>query len=176
MTVLLPYRGMLPDIAADAFVAPNATVIGDVSVGAESSLWFGAVVRGDVMPIRIGARTSIQDNSVMHATGGWTPTIVGDDCVVGHMVVLHGCSIGHRVLVGMGAVVMDGVEVGDDVIIGARALVTPRTKIPSGVMVLGSPAKVVRELTDAEREGIAEGSRTYVHKCHEYREILAGGS
>ena len=100
--VFLPYRGVAPTIADDAFVAPNTSLIGDVRVGAESSIWFGTTLRGDVQPIVIGARTSIQDNSVVHATDGWTPTIVGDDCVVGNRVILHGCTLGDRVLVGMG--------------------------------------------------------------------------
>lgn len=172
--VILPYRGVLPTIDASAFVAPNTSVIGDVRVGPESSVWFGTTLRGDVQPIVIGARTSIQDNSVIHATDGWTPTIVGDDCVVGHRVILHGCKLGHRVLVGMGAIVMDGVEVGDDVLIGAGAILTPRTKVPSGTMVLGAPGKVRRDLTEEERASILAGAKHYVAKTHEYRAIVAG--
>ena len=171
MSHILPYGQHTPKIHETAFVAPNAAVIGDVVIGEETSIWFGSVLRGDVMPIRIGARTSIQDASVVHATGGWAPTVVGDDCVCGHNVVLHGCTLGHRVLVGMGAIVLDAAEVGDDVIIGAGALVTARTKIPSGTMVLGSPARVKRELTDEELASIREGAAIYVKKCREYREI-----
>lgn len=168
----MPYRGVSPTVSADAFVAPNVSIIGDVHVGAETSLWFGAVLRGDVMPIRIGARTSIQDNSVVHATGGWWPTDVGDDCVVGHGVILHGCTVGSRVLVGMGAILMDEVEVADDSIVGAGSLVTPRTKIPSGVLALGRPAKVVRDLKPKELESIREGAEIYVAKTREYIEAL----
>lgn len=170
--LLLPYRGKSPVIAEDAFVAPNTSLIGDVHIGSQASVWFGTTLRGDVQPIRIGARTSIQDNTMVHATDGWVPTIVGEDCVVGHGVILHGCTIGNRVLVGMGAIVMDGAVIGDDVIIGAGALVTTKTQIPSGSMVLGSPAKVKRELTDAQKAGILEGSAHYQRKTAEYREII----
>jgi len=175
MSLILPYRGVLPTIHEEAFVAPNATVIGDVRVGADASLWFGAVLRGDVMPIHIGARTSIQDNSVIHATGGWSETIVGEDCVVGHSVILHGCTVGNRVLVGMGAIVLDGAVIGDDVVIGAGAVVTPGTKVPSGVLVLGQPAKPARELRDKDRMGIQAGAQIYVDKAREYREALSEG-
>ncbi len=172
MKVILPWGEHRPRIAPDAFVAPNTSLIGDIGIGAEASIWFGTTMRGDVMPIRIGARTSIQDNSVLHATDGWAPTVVGEDCVVGHGVILHGCTLGDRVLVGMGAMVLDGVEVGDDVLIGAGALVTPRTRIPSGMLVVGSPAKVKRELTEQERASIALGAAHYVDKCRRYRAML----
>jgi len=169
--VILPYRGVKPTIAGDAFVAPNTSLIGDVRVGSESSIWFGATLRGDVQPILVGARTSIQDNSIVHATEGWTETRVGEDCVVGHGVILHGCHIGDRVLVGMGTVILDAAEIGDDVLIGAGSLITPRTEIPSGTLVLGRPAKPKRDLTDAERASITEGAAHYVKKAREYREI-----
>jgi len=175
MSLILPYRGVMPTIHEDAFVAPNASVIGDVRVGADASLWFGAVLRGDVMPIHIGARTSIQDNSVVHATGGWSDTVVGEDCVVGHGVILHGCTVGNRVLVGMGAIVLDFAEIGDDVVLGAGAVVTPRTKIPSGVLALGQPAKPVRDLRDEDRMGILAGVQIYVDKAREYRTALSEG-
>lgn len=171
MSVRLPWKGVMPTVADTAFVAPNTSLIGDVVVGDLASIWFGSTLRGDVMPIRIGARTSIQDNSVVHATEGWKPTIVGEDCVVGHGVILHGCTLGDRVLVGMGTVILDEVEVGDDVLIGAGSLITPRTKIPSGTLVLGRPAKPKRELTDAERQTIVTGAAHYVEKCRAYREL-----
>jgi carbonic anhydrase/acetyltransferase-like protein (isoleucine patch superfamily) len=152
-----------------AYVAPSADLVGDVTIGPESSVWFGTVVRGDVSPLRVGARTSIQDNSVMHATGGWTETEVGDDCTVGHGVILHGCTIGDRVLVGMGSLVLDAAEIGSDTILGAGSLVTQRTKIPSGVLAFGRPAKVVRELTDEERARIRESAEHYVALVRAYR-------
>ncbi|MEM1418967.1 MAG: gamma carbonic anhydrase family protein [Myxococcota bacterium] len=171
--VFLPYRAYRPRVHESAFVAPATRLIGDVEVGEESSIWFGTTIRGDVMPIRIGARTSIQDNSVVHATRGWSATHVGDDCVVGHAVVLHGCLIGSRVLVGMGCIVMDAARIGDDVILGAGSLVTARTEIPSGSLAMGRPARVKRPLTDEERESIRDGAAHYVEKCREYRAMMA---
>lgn len=171
MSVRLPWKGVMPTVAESAFVAPNTSLIGDVVVSELASIWFGSTLRGDVMPIRIGARTSIQDNSVVHATEGWAPTIVGEDCVVGHGVILHGCTLGNRVLVGMGTVILDAVKIGDDVLIGAGSLITPRTEIPSGTLVLGRPAKPKRDLTDAERATIIDGAAHYVEKCRAYREL-----
>ena len=110
---LTPYRGVRPRIASSAFVAPSADVVGDVEIGDRASIWFGAVLRGDVMPIRVGPGTSIQDNSVVHATGGWKETVVGADCTVGHSVILHGCTVADRVLVGMGSIVLDEAEIGE---------------------------------------------------------------
>lgn len=167
---LFPYLGHRPQIDPDAFVAPTSSVIGRVSVGPGSSIWYGAVLRGDVMPIRIGARTSIQDNSVLHATGGWAECIVGDECTIGHTVILHGCHVGHRVLVGMGSIVLDDVEIGDGSMIGAGSLVTARTKIPAGVLAHGRPCKPIRELTAEEHERILEASSLYVRYAREHRE------
>ncbi len=159
---LYEHNGVAPSLGADVYVAPAATVIGDVVLGEKSSIWFGAVLRGDVFPIRIGARSNIQDNSVVHVTGGKTSTTVGDDVTVGHMVILHGCTIGHRVLVGMGSIVLDGAVVGDDCLIGAGSLVTPGTVIPPGSLAIGQPARVLRPLRDADREMIREASELYV--------------
>lgn len=167
--ILLPYGEHEPILAEDVYVAPGAALIGDVEIGHESSVWFNTTIRGDVMPIRIGNRTSIQDGSVVHATEGWAPTIVGDDCVVGHAVTLHGCTLGDRVLVGMGTIILDAAKIGDDVLIGAGSLVTARTEVPSGVLMMGRPAKVKRELTDEERESILSGAVHYVKKTHAYR-------
>lgn len=163
-----PYRGILPRIAADAYVAPNVSVIGDVEVGSLSSLWFGAVLRGDVMPIRIGRRTSIQDNSVVHSTGGWSACTVGDDCTVGHGVILHGCTIGDRVLVGMGSIVLDAAVIEPDVLLGAGSLVTAETRIPSGVLAIGRPAKPIRALRPDELARIREAAHLYVTYGTEY--------
>lgn len=166
----LPYLGHRPQIDPDAFIAPTSSVIGQVSVGPGSSIWYGAVLRGDVMPIRIGARTSIQDNSVLHATGGWAECVVGDECTIGHAVILHGCKVGHRVLVGMGSIVLDEVEIGDGSMIGAGSLVTARTKIPAGVLAHGRPCKPIRALTAEEHERILEASSLYVRYAREHRE------
>lgn len=170
---LFPYKGISPRVDPTVFVAPTASVIGDVSVGAESSIWYGTVIRGDVMAIRIGARTSIQDNTVMHATGGWAETVVGDEVTVGHSVILHGCRIGSRVLVGMGSIVLDEAEIGDGSLLGAGSLVTARTKIPPGVLAHGRPAKVARDLKPEELENILEASRLYVRYGREHRESIA---
>jgi carbonic anhydrase/acetyltransferase-like protein (isoleucine patch superfamily) len=167
---LFPYLGHRPQIDPGAFIAPTSSVIGQVTVGPGSSIWYGAVLRGDVMPIRIGARTSIQDNSVLHATGGWAECIVGDECTIGHTVILHGCHVGNRVLVGMGSIVLDDVEIGDGSMIGAGSLVTARTKIPAGVLAHGRPCKPVRELTAEEHERILEASSLYVRYAREHRE------
>ncbi|MFK7988780.1 MAG: gamma carbonic anhydrase family protein [Sandaracinaceae bacterium] len=163
------YRGRMPEVDAEAWVAPSADVIGDVHVGAEATVWFGAVLRGDVMPIHIGARTSIQDNSVVHSTGGWHPTLVGEDCTVGHSVILHGCTVGDRVLVGMGSIVLDEASIGADTILGAGSLVTARTEIPAGVLAMGRPAKVIRPLREDERARIREAAEHYVALRGDYR-------
>lgn len=172
---IFSYRGIHPRLAESAFIAPTASVIGDVTIGAESSVWYGATIRGDVMPIRIGQRTSIQDNSVIHATGGWRDTVVGDRCTVGHSVVLHGCTVGNDVLVGMGSIVLDAAEIGDWVILGAGSLVTARTKIPAGVLAMGRPAKPVRDLTEEERGRIAEAAQLYVGYSGDHRRAIDEG-
>ncbi|MGB0678713.1 MAG: gamma carbonic anhydrase family protein [Polyangiales bacterium] len=166
----LPHHGAWPEVHPSAFVAANATLIGELAVGAEASVWFGAVVRADVMPIRIGARSNVQDLSMLHATGGWAPTLIGAEVTVGHAVLLHGCSIADRVLVGMGSIVMDGAEIGSDSILGAGSLVTARTRIPSGVLALGRPAKVVRQLSDDERQSIRDSAARYVAHAADYRD------
>jgi carbonic anhydrase/acetyltransferase-like protein (isoleucine patch superfamily) len=155
------------------FVAPTASIIGDVEIGAESSVWYGAVLRGDVMPIRVGARTSIQDNSVVHATGGWHDTVIGDEVTVGHSVILHGCRIGSRVLVGMGSIVLDEAEIGDGSLLGAGSLVTARTKLPAGMLAHGRPAKPARPLKPEELENVLEASRLYVRYGREHAESVA---
>lgn len=166
---LRPFRGQSPRVHPSCFVEDSAQVIGDVELGEDSSVWFNTVIRGDVNSVRIGRRTNIQDLAMIHVTSQQHTTTVGDDVTVGHHVVLHGCTIGNRVLVGMGSVVMDGVEVGDDCIIGAGALVTPGTKIPAGSLALGSPAKVKRPLTDEERTFLRESAKHYVHTAAEHR-------
>ncbi|KXK00919.1 MAG: carbonic anhydrase/acetyltransferase [Acidobacteria bacterium OLB17] len=150
-----------PRIHASAFIAENAEVIGDVEIGEDSSIWFGTVVRGDVNHIRIGARTNIQDNSVIHVTGGTHPTILGDEITAGHRVLLHGCTVENRCLIGMGAILMDGVHVGEECLIGAGSLLTPGTIVPPRSMILGSPARVKRELTEDEIAFLDRSWRNY---------------
>ena len=144
-------------------------MIGDVSLGEGCSVWFNTVLRGDVNPIRLGARTNIQDLSMVHVLSHRFGTSMGVDVTVGHHVVLHGCTVGNRVLIGMGAILMDGVEVGDDCVVAAGALLTPGTRVPPGSLVLGSPAKVRRAITPAERAWITESAQNYVGYAAEHR-------
>jgi carbonic anhydrase/acetyltransferase-like protein (isoleucine patch superfamily) len=162
------FRGKRPQIDASAFVADSATVIGDVVIGARSSIWFGAVLRGDVFNIRIGEGTSIQDNSVIHVTRDQFATDIGDNVTVGHNVTLHGCTVGDLCIVGMGAVVLDEAHIGERCIIGAGALVTPGTRIPPGHLAVGSPARVKRELLDDELSWLESSAAHYVELVREY--------
>lgn len=162
------FQGIKPTIAASAFIEETAVVIGDVVIGEESSVWFHAVVRGDVHSIRIGRRTNIQDLSVVHVTHDTHPTVLGDDVTVGHHVVLHGCTIKDRVLIGMGALIMDGAVIGEDCVVGAGALVTERTIVPPKSLILGAPAKVKRPVTEAELAWIRESAQNYVKYARQY--------
>ena len=151
-----------PRIHRDAWVAPGAVVVGDVEIGEGSSLWYGVVARGDVHSIRIGARTNIQDNSVIHVTQGRYACIMGDEITVGHRAVVHGCTIGDGALVGIGAIVLDGARVGDGALVGAGCLVPPGAKIPDRSLVLGVPGRVVRLLSDEESAVQRERTLAYV--------------
>ena len=162
------FQGISPSIHHSAFIEETAVVIGDVIVGEESSIWFNAVVRGDVNHIRIGRRTNIQDLSFIHVTHDTHPTVLGDDVTVGHHVVLHGCTIKDRVLVGMGAILMDGVVIGEDSIVGASSLVTERTVVPPRSLLVGSPARVKRPVTEAELSWIKESARNYIRYARQY--------
>ncbi|MEJ7621979.1 MAG: gamma carbonic anhydrase family protein [Aquificaceae bacterium] len=168
MAIVKPYKDKYPVIHPSVFLAENSTVIGDVEIGEDSSVWYGTVIRGDVNYIRIGRGTNIQDNSVVHVTHDTHPTLIGDFVTVGHRVILHGCKIGNYVLIGMGAVVMDGVEIEDYVLVGAGALLTPNKKFPSGVLVAGFPAKVVRDLKEEEIRLIEESAKNYISYKNSY--------
>jgi gamma-carbonic anhydrase len=163
-----PFKGTKPEIDASALVVDSAQIIGDVKIGEESSVWFNAVIRGDVNYIRVGKRTNIQDGCVLHVARKTLPLEIGDEVTVGHNVTLHACTIGSQCLIGMGATVMDGSEVGEQSIVGAGSLVTPNTKIPPKSLVLGSPAKVKRELTEEEIRGIRESAANYVGDIETY--------
>jgi gamma-carbonic anhydrase len=167
---ILPYDGVMPTFGKDVFLAPGVYVIGQVSIGDASSIWFGAVLRGDVGPIVIGTRSNVQDLSIVHMTGGVSSTRIGNDVTVGHGVTLHGCDIGHRCLVGMGSILLDGVRVGDESVIAAGTLLTPRMVIPPGSLVLGRPGKVVRPATAEERRLGPQGAAHYVESARKYRE------
>ena len=168
--MLIPYHNHHPLIDPTALIVPTATVIGDVVLGAESSLWFQVVVRGDVNHIRIGDRTNIQDGTVVHVTNRTHPTIIGNEVTVGHNVTLHGCTIGDRCLIGIGAIVLDGAIIEPDCMIGAGAIVTPGTVIPSGSLVIGGPAQVKRTLTDKEIAFLKQSATNYI----EYKKSYSG--
>jgi carbonic anhydrase/acetyltransferase-like protein (isoleucine patch superfamily) len=168
---LLPHGDTRPEIAPSAWVAPGAYVVGAVHLGEESSVWYGAVLRGDTEPIRVGSRTNIQDGCVLHADPGY-PAIVGDDCVVGHRAVVHGCEIGNGCLIGMGATILNGAKIGEGSIVAAGALVPENKEFPPRSLIVGIPAKGVREVTEEQKEDIARGVRTYVERATSHRESL----
>jgi gamma-carbonic anhydrase len=162
------FQGIQPKIADSAFIEETAAVIGDVVIGEESSVWFNTVLRGDVHFIRIGNRTNIQDLCVVHVTHNTYPTILGDEVTIGHHVVLHGCTIKDRVLIGMGAIIMDGAVIGEDCVVGAGALITEQTVVPPKSLILGAPAKVKRAITDKELAWIRESAHNYVRYAKQY--------
>jgi carbonic anhydrase/acetyltransferase-like protein (isoleucine patch superfamily) len=169
-----PFLGIHPTLGAGVYIDPAALVIGDVVLGDHVSIWPMAVVRGDVNAIRIGHRSNVQDGSVLHVARpykgndtGW-PLLIGEDVVLGHKVVVHGCTIGNRVLVGIGAIVLDGVVVEDDVMIGAGAVVTPGKRLESGGLYVGNPARRARELTDAEIARVPIMAEWYVNLKQDY--------
>jgi carbonic anhydrase/acetyltransferase-like protein (isoleucine patch superfamily) len=157
-----------PEIAVDAYVAPNATVIGRVSIGSGSSVWYQAVIRGDINEIRIGEKTNIQDGSILHVADRYG-LVIGNEVCCGHRAILHACQIHDRVLIGMGATVMDGADVGSGSIIGAHCLITKGMLVPPGSLVMGAPGKVVRSLQSAEIDGIAELAAKYQAIAQHYR-------
>ncbi|SEB71560.1 Carbonic anhydrase or acetyltransferase, isoleucine patch superfamily [Nocardioides exalbidus] len=167
MATLLPFGDHTPEVDPTAWLAPNATLIGDVTVGEDASVWFGAVIRGDGAHISVGARSNVQDNAVFHADPGFALTL-GADVAVGHAAVLHGCTVDDGVLVGMGAVVMNGAHIGSGSIVAAGALVTEGTVVPPRSLVAGVPAKVRRETTEDEVAGIARNTSGYRERARAY--------
>jgi carbonic anhydrase/acetyltransferase-like protein (isoleucine patch superfamily) len=165
---------MTPDIADDAFVAPNATVIGDVTVGAQASLWYNVVIRGDVEPIRIGARSNIQDGSVVHVTGDRFPTAIGDDVLVGHLAMIHGCELQDRCFIGMKACVLDGAVVESGAMVAAGALVGPGKVVRAGELWGGMPARKLRDLKPEEVAGFQEAVDHYVELAVLHRREIEG--
>jgi len=173
--ILLDYQGIRPTFGEGAWVAPGATVIGDVELGEDSSIWFGCVVRGDVHRIRIGARSNIQDLSMIHVThykkpdeSDGHPTLIGDDVTVGHRVMLHGCTIENACLIGMSATILDGAVIGAESIVGAGALVTGGKVFPPRSLILGAPAKAVRQLSDEEVAELYASAKRYVGFMRHY--------
>jgi carbonic anhydrase/acetyltransferase-like protein (isoleucine patch superfamily) len=161
------YKDFKPKIKKSAWVAPSADIIGRVKIGKDSSVWYGTVIRGDVAKIKIGKRTNIQDLSMIHVHHG-QPTILGDDVTIAHQVMLHGCTIGDGCLIGMSATILDGAQIGEFSIVGAKALVTSNKKFPPKSLILGNPAKVIRELTDEEVKGLLKNSKNYVGYKNNY--------
>jgi carbonic anhydrase/acetyltransferase-like protein (isoleucine patch superfamily) len=164
-----PYLGRVPAIGEGVYIVDSAEIIGDVSIGRDSSVWFNAVIRGDVNVIRIGERTNIQDGCVLHVTNGTHPLNVGSGVTVGHGAILHGCTIGDSCLIGMGAVVLDGAKVGDRSLVAAGSLVRVNAVIPPGVLAAGSPAEVVRPLSQSEIESIGRTALNYIEYAGNYR-------
>lgn len=162
------FQGITPTIPSSCFIEDTAVIIGDVVMGEECSAWFHAVIRGDVNYIRIGNRTNVQDLCMLHVTHDTHPLIIGDDVTIGHHVVLHGCTIQNRVLVGMGAIIMDGAVIGEDSVVGAGALVTEGTIVPPKSLILGSPAKVKRPVTEQELAWIGESAQNYIRYSRQY--------
>ncbi|WP_086964697.1 gamma carbonic anhydrase family protein [Oceanisphaera avium] len=178
MATLNSYNGIMPSLAAGVFIEKSAVLYGDIKVGEDSSIWPLVVARGDVHRIRIGKRTNIQDACVLHVSRpslilpGGLPLHIGDDVTVGHKAMLHACTIGNRVLIGMGCIILDGAKVADEVILGAGSLVPPGKKLLSGYLYVGSPARQIRELTVQERAFLAESAANYVRLKDEYLAAL----
>ena len=166
--MILSHHDQSPQFGARVFVAPNAVIIGEVEIGRDSSIWFGTVVRGDVHSIRIGERTNIQDLSMCHVTTSRWPLVIGDEVTVGHSAVVHGCVIGDRCLIGMGAKILDGAVIGAETVVAAGSLVREGMRVPSGVLIAGVPAVVKRKLRPEERSELAATARRYVKYKNDY--------
>ncbi|WP_438445624.1 gamma carbonic anhydrase family protein [Gorillibacterium sp. sgz5001074] len=168
----IPYQGKLPQVDETAFIADGVKLIGDVIIQAEASVWFNSVLRGDLAPVIIGKRTNIQDGSIGHVNEG-QPLIVEDEVSVGHGAIIHGCRIGKGTLIAMGAIILNGAEIGEYALVGAGSLVAEKHKIPPYTLALGTPAKVVRELTEADLERMRRTTESYILRGREYKSELA---
>lgn len=167
---IIPYKEHQPEIGQDVFVAPNAWVTGKVTLASQVSILFGAVLRGDIQRIIIGQGSNIQDNAVVHSSRGLNDCVVGDYVTVGHSAILHGCTIRHHCIIGMGSTILDDALVEENCIIGANSLVTMRTVIPAGHLAIGSPAKPVRKLNDRELKELQDSADSYIKVGRNYRE------
>ncbi|NLA92834.1 MAG: gamma carbonic anhydrase family protein [Spirochaetales bacterium] len=159
--MIVPYKEIYPNVEQALFIAANATIVGDVTLGSDTTVWYSATLRGDMAPITIGRGTNVQDNAVIHVNNGM-PTHLGENITVGHGAILHAWTIGSGTLVGMGAIVLDGATVGEDSLVAAGAVVPPNKSYPPRSLLMGSPAKVVRELTAEELEGMATNVAHYI--------------
>ncbi|HVL69610.1 MAG TPA: gamma carbonic anhydrase family protein [Vicinamibacterales bacterium] len=167
--MLRPYKGTMPRVHASVFIDDSAQVIGDVEIGEESSVWMNAVVRGDVHWVRIGRRSNVQDGTVVHVQNGTHPTAIGDEVTIGHAAIVHGCTIHDRVLVGMGAILLNGATIGADSIVAAGSLCTEESTFPARSLIMGSPARVKRPLTDEEVASIPTFADRYVTYRLDYK-------
>ncbi len=163
---LLPFKGVWPTIADDVFIAPGAMIIGNVTLHTGASVWYNTVIRGDTAPIIIGRNTNIQDNCTLHVDAD-APLTIGDECTIGHNAVVHGATLADRVLIGIGAVVLSHASIGSQTLIGACALISEHKRMPGGVLVMGIPAKVIRELSEIEIEGLAKSAAGYCERARE---------
>lgn len=166
--IILPYNGILPTIHETAWIAPGAVVIGDVVIGAETNVWFGCVIRGDVNTIRIGARTNIQDGTVIHVTRKTGPTVIGSNITIGHRALMHACTVHDDSFIGMGATLLDGAVVESGAYLAAGALLTPNKRVPAGQMWAGNPAKYFRDVSEAEQAFIGISAENYVQLSKQY--------
>ena len=164
-----PWKGIAPRVHSDTWVHPSAQLVGDVEVGADTSVWPTAVLRGDSGSIKVGARTSIQDGGVLHATIDVSHTTVGDECTVGHKAILHGCTVGNRCLIGMGSIILDNAVVPDGCFVAAGSLITPNRKFEPGDFIIGAPAKATRKVTEKEAAWIDSSWKTYIGLMKDYR-------
>jgi carbonic anhydrase/acetyltransferase-like protein (isoleucine patch superfamily) len=162
------FKDSAPRIDPDAWIAPSADVIGEVRLAAGSSVWFGAVIRADNTPIILGARSNVQEGAMLHSDPG-APLTVGEDCTIGHHAILHGCTIGNRVLIGMGAIILNRAVIGDDCLIGAGALVTEGKEFPPGSLIVGSPARAIREVDATTRAGLLFSAQNYAERQQRFR-------
>lgn len=168
--MIYTYRGIQPTVHESVFLAEGTRVIGDVTIGEDSSVWYNTVLRGDLAPIRIGRKTNIQDGCVGHVNRD-TPLIIADEVSVGHGAIIHGCTIGHGTLVGMGAIILNEAKIGEYALIGAGSLVTEKKEIPPYTLSLGTPAKVVRELTEEDLQAMKKTMDSYVEKSREFKRL-----
>lgn len=173
--IILPWQGVLPTLDPSVFVAPGASVIGDVVIGAQSSVWFGCVVRGDVHEIRIGARTNVQDGTVIHVSKGKFGTYIGDDVLIGHNCTIHACTLESGSFIGMGATVLDGAVVEGGAMVAAGALISPGKRVPRGELWAGNPARKLRDLRPEEMDFFIRQCAHYAETAAEYKRAVSGG-
>lgn len=170
---IVQFKEHYPRIAERHFIAPDAWVIGDVEIGPLVSIFFGAVLRGDIEPIRVGAGSNIQEHAMLHTSHGLQPCVVGENVTIGHRAIIHGCTVKDNCIIGMGSVILDGAVIGKNCIVGAQAMVPMNMQVPDGSLVVGVPAKVARQLTDQEIKFVTQSAINYQKLGHEYRGIVA---